>query len=188
MAQFSSYFRNWFRKRRVEGELDAEVRAFVDMKTDENIARGMSSREARRAALVECGGIEQVKESVREVRAGALLEQLGQDIHFGLRMLRKNPGFTLVAVLTIALGIGVNSSIFAVFNSAALRPLQVPDSNRVVSMYETTHGNVTRMMRGGPSLFSYPEYREYRDRNEVFQGFPRSPAKSPRATTSTSPM
>ncbi len=170
MAQFSSYFRNWFRKRRVEGELDAEVRAFVDMKTDENIARGMSSREARRAALVECGGIEQVKESVREVRAGALLEQLGQDIHFGLRMLRKNPGFTLVAVLTIALGIGVNSSIFAVFNSAALRPLQVPDSNRVVSMYETTHGNVTRMMRGGPSLFSYPEYREYRDRNEVFQG------------------
>ena len=170
MATVAALFRNLFRKQRVESDLDEEVRAFVAMREDEHVARGMSRPEARRLALLECGGMEQVKESVREVRAGALLEQTGQDIRFGARMLRKNPGFTAVAVLTIALGIGANASIFAVFNSAALRPLSLPDANRVVSIYATTEGKVTRMARGGPNLFSYPEYREYRDRNEVFSG------------------
>ena len=170
MTKLTSVFRNLFRKDRVERDLDDEMRSFVEMRTDENISRGMSPAEARRAALLECGGVEQVKESVREVRAGALLEQLGQDIHFGARMLRKNPGFTLVAVLTIALGIGANASIFAVFNSAALRPLQLPDATRVVSMYEDPRGKITRLTFGGPNLFSYPEFREYRDRNQVFSG------------------
>lgn len=170
MAKLSTVFRNLFRKPAVDSDLDAELRAFVEMKTDENISRGMSPRDARRAALVECGGVEQVKESVREIRAGALLEQFAQDVRFGARMLRKSPGFTAVAVLTIALGIGVNASIFEIFNSAALRPLQLPSANRVVSIYEDPHGKITRLVRGGPNLFSYPEFREYQDRNQVFTG------------------
>ena len=168
MARFSSLFRNLFRKNRVESDLDAEVRSFVEMKTEENLDRGMSPADARRAALIECGGVEQVKESVREVRAGALLEQLGQDLRFGLRMLRKNPGFTLVAVLTIALGIGVNASIFTIFDGVALRPLQLQESNRLVDVYQTIHGEYNRAVLGGFNLLSYPDYKEYRDSSQVF--------------------
>ena len=169
-SSLQAFFRNLFRKRQVEQDLDDEMKAFVSLLTEENIGRGMAPAEARRAALIECGGVEQVKESVRAVRAAAMFEQVVQDIRFGARMLRKNPGFTAVAVLTIALGIGVNASIFAVFNSAALRPLSLPDANRVVSMYEDARGKITRLTFGGPNLFSYPEFREYRDRNQVFTG------------------
>lgn len=167
MKKAAALLRNLFRKQRIEHDLDSEVHAFVELATEENLARGMSPDEAHRAALLECGGMEQVKESVREVRAGALCEQLLQDVRFGARMLRKNPGFTAVAVLTIALGIGVNASIFAVFNSAALRPLSLPESRSVVGIYETVRG-VPRSNMGSLNFFSYPEYETYRDRNQVF--------------------
>ncbi len=166
----SPIFRNLFRKQRVERELDDEVRSFVAMKTEENIRAGMSPDEARRAALVESGGIEQVKEAVREVRAGALLEQLWQDLRFGLRMLRKNPGFTLVAVLTIALGIGVNAGIFALINAVGMQPLRVEDSQRVVSVYQVFHGKYGRNTHGESSMMSYAEYLDYRDHSDVFSG------------------
>ena len=152
----------------MEHELDEEMKAFVFLLTEENIARGMTPAQARRAAMLECGGVEQVKESVREVRAGAIFEQVLQDIRFGARMLRKNPGFTAVAVLTIALGIGVNASIFAVFNSAALRPLSLPEANRVLSVYQTVRTTEGRNIIGGANLFPYTDYLEYRARNEVF--------------------
>jgi predicted permease len=170
MARFFALVRNLLRKPGVERELDDEVRAFVDLQTDENLARGMSAADARRAALLACGGVEQVKESVREVRAGAYLEQFVQDIRFGARMLKKNPGFAAVAILTIALGIGANASIFAVFNSAVLRPLALPEPQRVVSLYQTLHGEYSRTSEGEGGLFSYPEYLAYREGNEVFSG------------------
>jgi predicted permease len=168
MASIGALLRNLFRKQRVERELDDEVHAFVDMKTDENIAGGMSPADARRAALIECGGVEQVKESVREVRAGTLLEQCWQDVRYGLRMLRKNPGFSVVAVCTIALGIGVNASIFSIFDSVTLRPLQLNEPNRLVDVYQTIHGEYSRASLGGMNLISYPDYKEYRDNNQVF--------------------
>ena len=168
MSKFSSMLRNLFRKDRAEVDLDNEVRSFVEMKTDENIRSGMSRENARRAALIECGGVEQVKESVREVRAGALIEQCWQDLRYGLRMLRNNPVFAAVAVLTIALGIGVNASIFSIFDSVTLRPLQLNDPNRLVDVYQTIHGEYNRASLGGMNLISYPDYKEYRDSNQVF--------------------
>jgi predicted permease len=162
MARITSILRNWFRKGRVEFELDEEVRSFVQLKTDENIACGMSPEAARRAALVECGGVEQVKESVREVRAGALVEQCWQDIWFGLRMLRKNPGFTAVAVLTLALGIGVTTAIFSVVYGVLLRPLPYPDPHRIMAVFEVTS-------KGRLSRLADPNFDDFRDQSRSFQ-------------------
>ena len=167
-SRMKSLWRNLLHKQQVDDDLNAEMRAYVDQVTAEKIESGASPAEARRQALVEFGGVEQVKEEVRGIRAGALLEQFWQDVHFGLRTLRKNPGFALVAVLTIALGIGVNASIFTLFDSIALRPLPLPESNRIISVYETVRGHVSRSVYGGLNLFSYPEYLAYRDQNHVF--------------------
>lgn len=170
MKSIRSIFRNLWRKKQVEADLDAEVRAFVDLQTDENLRLGMSPAHARRQAFVLTGGIEQVKESVREVRAGSLIEQLFQDVRFGLRMLRKDPAFAVVAILTIALGIGVNAGTFSILNSITLQPLSVTRPGRLVSIYQVFQGHTNRFVHGNESFFSYPEYLEYRDRNQVFSG------------------
>lgn len=170
MTRLTALFRNLFRQQRNDSELDDELRAFVDLRTDELVARGMAPAEARRAALLECGGVEQVKEAVRDVRAGALIEQCVRDVLFALRMLRKNPGFTAVAVLTIALGVGANISIFTAFTSAALQPLALPEPHRLVAIYQTLHGTLARSAEGEGDMFSHPEYRAFRASGEVLSG------------------
>ncbi|HEU5452957.1 MAG TPA: ABC transporter permease [Terriglobales bacterium] len=170
MPRISSLLRNLLGRQRAERDLHDEVGGYVEMLAQENQAAGMAPGEARRRALIAAGGIEQVKEGVRAVRAGALLEQFWQDLRYGARMLAKNPGFALVAVLTIALGIGVNAGIFAIVDSATLRPLEVPNAKRVVGIYQLFFGKVRRNVHGSGSMFSYPEYLEYRDRNHVLSG------------------
>jgi len=151
-----------FIKSKMEEELDEEVRFHLEREIEENIVRGMAHEEARYAAIRSFGGVERVKEESRDVRGVRLLEELWQDLRYGARMLRKNPGFTLIAVLTLALGIGANSAIFSLVNTILLRPLPVREPQRLVSVFPT-------ILRTGEALaFSYPNYVDVRDRNDVF--------------------
>ncbi len=148
------------RRKRMLGDLDNDIREHIERETFENIERGMSPEEARSAAFRKFGNVTRVKEQTRDVWSFTWLELLLQDIRFSFRMLRKSPGFTAVAVLTLALAIGANAVVFSVLNALILRPLDVP---RPESLYAVEH-------RGGALALSYPDYLDLRDRNRSFDG------------------
>jgi putative ABC transport system permease protein len=162
LVKVRSFLRNLFSFRRVEGDLDQEVHSHLEMLTEENIRSGMQPKDARRAARIELGGIEQVKEQVREERLGNWLPSVISDCRYGVRQLRKNPGFTAVAVLTLALGIGATTSIFSVVYGVLLLPLPYPDPNRIMAVFEVTS-------EGRPSRVADPNFDDFRDQNRSFQ-------------------
>ena len=151
-----------FNKRRRDGELTDELESHLQMHIDDNLRRGMSPEEARRQALVALGGVEQTKEIYRDRRSLPMIETLLQDLRYALRMLARNPGFTVVAVLTLALGIGATTAIFSVVYGVLLRPLPYTDSNRIMSVFEITS-------EGRPSRLADPNFDDFRDQSRSFQ-------------------
>ena len=158
-------FRNWsFRRRRREEELDEEVQAHLRMAAQEHAEQGESPEQARASAVRDFGNITLVKEVTRDMWGFRWLETLLQDLRYGVRMLRKNPGFTAVAVVTLALGIGATTAMFSVLSAVLLRPLPYQDPGQLVHIYETDPG-------GGFSQtpVSYPNFLDWRAQNHVFE-------------------
>ena len=151
------------RRRGGDDEIAAELESHVAMHTEENLRRGMTPHDARRQALIALGGVEQVKESYREQGGFGWAERLAQDVRFGARVLRKSPGFTAVAVLTLALGIGATTAIFSLVDVVLFRPLPISRASEVVRI---TGGDTKDVSRYG--LISFPEYLELRDRASAF--------------------
>ncbi len=162
VQKFVRGVRALFRRRQHDGELDEELRDFVEQKTAAKMNAGLSRTEALREAHREMGSMESVKENVRAAGWETTLEKLWQDVRYGVRMLHKNPGFTAVAVLTLALGIGANSAIFSVVNAVLLRPLPFRDSGRLCLVMES----LPSFPQLGPS---YENYQDFRDQSKSFE-------------------
>ena len=159
-----------FRRDRSGQRLEDEIQFHLDQQIAENLAAGMSREEARYAAMRAFGNPTFLKEETRDTWGWAWLEQIAQDLRYGARTLGKNPGFTMVAVLAVALGVGVNTGIFSALNGVALKLLPVPRAEQIVSVDQIFHGRFRRNLHGESGLFSYSEYKNYRANNQVFSG------------------
>jgi putative ABC transport system permease protein len=160
----SRLLRNLVHRNHLEEDLHAEVSSYLAELTDQKIHSGLHPTAARREALLELGGIEQIKENVREIRMGNLIETMIQDIRYGLRTLRKNPGFTGTVVLTLALGIAANTTMYSVAYSILARPLPYPAADRVALVY--MHFSPQNFEHGTMSL---ADYLDWKSQNRSFE-------------------
>ena len=162
VSRMRSILRNLLASRRADHELDEEVRAHLDLLTDENLRAGMAPGDAQRAARMELGGVEQVKSQVRDVRLGSWLRSVARDFRFGLRQFAKNPGVTSIMVLTLALAIGATTAIFSVVYGVMLRPLPFRQPDRIMSIFEVNN-------KGTWSRLADPNFDDFRDQSRSFQ-------------------
>jgi predicted permease len=172
IARVASLFSRWLHCQRAEEDLDAEVQAYFEIMVERHMARGLSRDEARRLSHFASDGPEQVKEKVREARVGATAETLFRDIRYACRVLQKSPGFTSIAVLTLALGIGANTAIFSLIDAVMLRLLPVGHPEQLVLLTDPSERGVSTETteRGVRERMSYPEFEQLRSGNGVFSG------------------
>ncbi|HEY2905869.1 MAG TPA: ABC transporter permease [Vicinamibacterales bacterium] len=161
--RFVSVVRWLLHRNRAEQDLNDELQAFVDLAAADNVRDGASSADARRRAVLDLGGIEQTKERIRSSRHGAPLDDVGRDVRYALRMYRKYPGFTLVVVLTLALGIGANTAIFTLIDAVMLRWLPVHNPQELVQLKLTPAD-----AKAPEETLSYPIVRAIADQRDIF--------------------
>jgi predicted permease len=174
ISRLRALWNNVFRRKQLDRDLDEELQAYVELVAAEKVQTGVDPEEAHRYARRQTGGIDQVVQSVRDVRAGVWLDRLVQDVQYGFRTFAKNPTFSLVAVGTLALGIGANTAMFSLLDQVVLRLLPVSHPEQLVIVRETGnhYGNSY-----GPNTISWPMFEDLRDNNQVFSGmFCRFPA------------
>jgi hypothetical protein len=159
---FFSRVRGLFGRRRQDADLDDDIAAHLDLLAREYEGHGLSAAEALAAARREFGGVQQTKEAYRDQRGLPLLDALGQDLRYGVRMLRRSPVFAATAVLSLALGIGANTAIFSLLNVVMFRRLPVHDPERLVI--------VRAQQAGGAGILSYPVFEELRAQQRVCTG------------------
>jgi predicted permease len=172
LRNIASGLRSLFRKERVEGELDEELRGFLEMAADEKMKQGMNRKDALRAVRLERGGLEVTKEVVRSAGWESFVEKLWQDLRFATRMLRKSPGFTAVAALTLALGIGANTAIFTVVNGVILKPLPYPQPDRLVMLLEKQLSDGTLGTVAPANFFDWREQSHSFDNMAAIDPYP----------------
>jgi predicted permease len=157
-------------RHRFDADLEEEMRLHLELRQQENLESGMTADDARAAARRRFGNVTFLRERSHIAWGWEWFEHMAQDVRYGLRMLRKSPGFTTAAILAISLGVGINVGIFSVLNAATLHLLPIPRAEQMVSVSEVLHGHFSRNVHGEGELFSYPEYVDYRDHNHVFTG------------------
>ena len=164
--RIASFWRTVTRGRRLDADLDAELRSYIDEITSRKVAAGIDPVDARRQALMEAGGLDRVKEEVRDIRIGRLAEETIRDIAYAWRMLRKAPGFAAAAIVTLALGVGANTAIFSVVHALLIAPMPYTDPDRLVFVW------ADQAAEGYPRApLSGPELTDLDTRSSLFEGF-----------------
>jgi putative ABC transport system permease protein len=172
LRNFFTLCRNVFHKKRIAQELDEEIRSYLELITAEKVRCGMTREEALREARRDLGGFEQVKESVRDVRVGLFLDTLVQDLRYAIRTLTKNPAFSVVAILTLALGIGANTTIFTVVNGVLLKPLPYSEPDRLLMLWETQLHNEALQTVAPANFFDWREQSHSFDKMAAIDPYP----------------
>jgi len=155
--------RSLFRARDLDAELEDELRFHLESRIEQGLARGLTPDEARRAAIIKLEGIEQQKEACRETRGIQWIDHLARDVRHGARVLRAHPGFTLAAVLSLALGIGANTAIFQVIDAVRLRHLPVPHPEALAEVQIIGGNRGFGISDGGAAQVTYPLWEQIRD-------------------------